>query len=35
LVEARIGLSDPHWQVTDDTLVVCERFRLVEQLPTP
>lgn len=35
LDEIRVGLSDPHWQLTDDTLIVCERFRLVERLPAP
>ncbi|MGH2484178.1 MAG: ASCH domain-containing protein [Candidatus Limnocylindria bacterium] len=35
LDEIRFGLSDPHWQLADDTLVVCERFRLVERLPSP
>ena len=35
LDEIRVGLSDPHWQLTDDTLVVCERFRVVERLPSP
>ena len=33
LDEIRAGMSDPHRQLTDDTLVVCERFRLVERLP--
>jgi len=33
LDEIRAGMSDPHWQLTDDTLVVCEWFRLVERLP--
>lgn len=35
LDEIRIGLSDPAWQLTDDTLVVCERFRVVERLAAP
>lgn len=35
LDEIRIGLSDPEWQLTDDTLVVCERFRVVERLAAP
>jgi len=35
LDEIRVGLSDPHWHLTDDTLIVCERFRLVERLPAP
>ena len=34
LDEIRVGLSDPHWHLTDDTLIVCERFRLVERLPS-
>jgi hypothetical protein len=25
----------PHWELTDDTLIVCERFRLVERLQAP
>jgi uncharacterized protein YhfF len=29
LDEIRRDLDDPDWQLTDDTLVVCERFRLV------
>ena len=33
--EIRAGMSDPYWQLTDDTLVVCERFRVVERLPSP
>lgn len=28
----RAHLSDPTWSVTDDTLVVAERFRIVEEL---
>jgi uncharacterized protein YhfF len=28
----RAYLGDPDWVLTDDTLVVCERFRLVERL---
>ena len=35
LDEIRIGLSNPDWQLDDDTLVVCERFRVVERLPSP
>ena len=35
LDEIRVGLSDPQWELTDDTLIVCERFRLVERLPAP
>ena len=30
--EIRVGIGDPDWQLTDDTLVTCERFRLVERL---
>lgn len=29
LDEIRRDLGDPEWQLTDDTLVVCERFRLI------
>jgi uncharacterized protein YhfF len=28
----RAGLGDPAWEITDDTLVVLERFRIVERL---
>jgi uncharacterized protein YhfF len=35
LEEIRAGMSDPYWQLTDDTLIVCERFRVVERLPSP
>ncbi|HEX9739097.1 MAG TPA: ASCH domain-containing protein [Candidatus Limnocylindria bacterium] len=35
LDEIRIGLSDPEWHLNDDTLVVCERFRIVERLSSP
>jgi len=35
LQEIRAGMSDPYWQLTDDTLIVCERFRVVERLPSP
>lgn len=28
----RAGLGDPAWAITDDTLVVLERFRIVERL---
>jgi uncharacterized protein YhfF len=31
--ETRAWLNDPGWHPTDATLIVCERFRLVE--PTP
>jgi len=30
--ETRAWLGDPNWQVTDDTLIVAERFRLVRTL---
>jgi len=30
--EIRAHLGDPEWQVTDDTLIVAERFRLVRRL---
>jgi uncharacterized protein YhfF len=30
--EIRAGTGDPMFSLTDDTLVVCERFRLVERL---
>ncbi len=32
LDEIRAYLGDPDWVLTDDTMVVCERFRLVERL---
>jgi uncharacterized protein YhfF len=32
LDEIRAGIGDPAFALTDDTLVVCERFRLVERL---
>ena len=28
----RTGLGDPAWELTDDTLIVLERFRIVERL---
>jgi uncharacterized protein YhfF len=31
--ETRDFLGDPEWRPTDDTPVVCERFRLIEPLP--
>jgi uncharacterized protein YhfF len=34
LEEIRRGLGDPAFDLTDDTPVVCERFRLVERLGT-
>lgn len=30
--EIRAGIGDPSFTLTDDTLVACERFRLVERL---
>ena len=30
--ETRAWLEDPDWRVTDDTLIVAERFRLVQRL---
>ncbi|MGH2455136.1 MAG: ASCH domain-containing protein [Candidatus Limnocylindria bacterium] len=30
LDEIRAALGDPAWMLTDDTLIVCERFRLLE-----
>jgi uncharacterized protein YhfF len=30
--ETRAWLGDPDWHVTDDTLIVAERFRLVQRL---
>jgi uncharacterized protein YhfF len=33
--EMRAEVGDPEFLVTDDTLVVAERFRLVERLPDP
>lgn len=35
LDELRDRLGDPGWSITDDTLIVCQRFRLVERYPTP
>lgn len=32
LEDIRRDLGDPDWSLTDDTMVVCERFRLVERL---
>ena len=34
LNEIRAGLGDPAWELDDDTLIVCERFRVAERLPT-
>jgi uncharacterized protein YhfF len=30
--EIRSGNGDPEWQLTDDTLVTCERFRVIQLL---
>ncbi len=30
--ETRAWLGDPDWHVTDDTLIIAERFRLVQRL---
>ena len=35
LAELRDRLGDPDWSLTDDTLIVCQRFRLVERYPEP
>lgn len=35
LDELRERLGDPAWSIGDDTLVVCQRFRLVERYPEP
>ena len=35
LAELRDSLGDPEWSLTDDTLIVCQRFRLVERYPEP
>lgn len=32
LDEIRVGLGDPGWNLDDDAMIVCERFRLVEWL---
>jgi uncharacterized protein YhfF len=32
LDQIRAGLGDPTWELTDDTLIVLERFRIVERL---
>lgn len=31
--ETRAWLNDPDWRPSDETQVVCERFRLLERLP--
>ncbi|MEO6579046.1 MAG: ASCH domain-containing protein [Candidatus Limnocylindria bacterium] len=33
LDELRQRLGDPGWSITGDTLIVCQRFRLVERYP--
>jgi uncharacterized protein YhfF len=35
LQELRDRLGDPDWGLDDDTLIVCQRFRLVERYPEP
>jgi uncharacterized protein YhfF len=35
LQELRDRLGDPGWALDDDTLIVCQRFRLVERYPEP
>jgi uncharacterized protein YhfF len=35
LDELRERMGDPHWTLDDDTLIVCQRFRLVERYPEP
>lgn len=35
LPEIRAHLGDPTWSLDDDTLIVCQRFRLVEAYPEP
>ncbi len=35
LDEIRERLGDPDWALDDDTLIVCQRFRLVERFPEP
>ncbi|HEX7196956.1 MAG TPA: ASCH domain-containing protein [Candidatus Limnocylindria bacterium] len=33
--ELRSRLERPDWSLSDDTLIVCQRFRLVERYPEP
>ena len=33
--EVRDRLADPQWSLTDDTEIVCQRFRLAERYPEP
>jgi uncharacterized protein YhfF len=35
LGELRERLGDPGWDLGDDTLMVCQRFRLAERYPDP
>lgn len=35
LDELRTRMGDPDWALDDDTLIVCQRFRLVERYPDP
>ncbi len=35
LDELRDRLGDPDWSLTDDTAIVCQRFRLVERFAEP
>lgn len=35
LEELRDRLGDPAWTLDDDTLIVCQRFELVERYPEP
>jgi uncharacterized protein YhfF len=35
LDELRERLGDPDWSLTDDTAIVCQRFRLVERFAEP
>lgn len=35
LDELRDRLGDPSWDLDDDTLIVCQRFRLAERYPEP
>ena len=35
LDEIRDRLGDPDWSLTDDTMIVCQRFKLVDRYPEP
>jgi len=35
LDDLRARLGDPDWSLTDDTRIVCQRFRLAERYPEP